>query len=119
MNQQQKQSAARTRRIARVRARILGRTDRPRLAVRRSLKHISAQIIDDATRRTLVAAADRELPKSAKRTKTETALDVGKLLAERALAKSIKTVVFDRRDKKYHGRVKALADGARAGGLTF
>jgi large subunit ribosomal protein L18 len=118
------------RRIARVRARVSGSAVRPRLAVARTLKHIYAQLIDDVSGKTLVAASDRELTaKSGKAGKGEKAKGgmkpiaiaeaVGKLLAERAKAKKIEAAVFDRRDKKYHGRVKALADGARAGGLIF
>lgn len=111
----------RTRRIARVRAKIQGTTERPRLAVHRSLAHVSAQIIDDTNGKTLVAARDVEISAEARKgkTKMELALLLGKLLAERAKAKGITAVVFDRRDKRYHGRVKAVADGAREGGLTF
>lgn len=107
----------RTRRIIRVRAKILGATERPRLAVYRSLSHIYAQIIDDKNGKTLVAASDNEIKEKYK--KIELAYKVGELLAERAKAKKIDKVVFDRRDKKYHGRIKSLADGARAGGLVF
>ena len=105
----------RTRRQKRVRVGINGTAARPRLAVFRSLKHISAQLINDETGRTLVAANDQKL----KGTKTEKATATGKLLAEKALAAKIKEVVFDRRGNHYHGRVKALAEGARAGGLKF
>ena len=111
--------AARKRRLARVRAKIKGTPERPRLTVRRSLKHIYAQIVEDASGRTLVAAADTEIKAGKKKTKTEIAAEVGKLLAERAQKKKLTTVVFDRRDKKYHGRLKALAEAARAGGLIF
>lgn len=118
-NQQRKSNQSRLRRVARVRARIRGQADQPRLAVARTLKHISAQLIDDAAGRTLVAASDRDV-KSVKGMKPlEIAAEVGKILAERAQAKKITSAVFDRRDKRYHGRVKALADGARAGGLAF
>ncbi len=86
--------------------------------MRRSLSHIYAQVIDDASRKTVVAASDADV-KTKGMKKTEVAAEVGKLLAERAKAKGVSVVVFDRRDKRYHGRVKALADGARAGGLTF
>jgi len=106
------------RRVARVRAKITGSTERPRLAVRRTLSHIYAQVIDDSSGKTIAAASDADV-KATGLNKTDVATEVGKILAERAIAKSVKSVVFDRRDKKYHGRVKALADGARAGGLTF
>lgn len=95
-----------------------GTAERPRLTVRRSISHVYAQLVDDQIGKTLVAASDRDV-KEIKGTKTEIALAVGKLLAERAKTKSIGKVVFDRRDKKYHGRIKALADGAREGGLQF
>lgn len=109
---------ARLRRHRRIRSAVHGTATRPRLAVYRSLKHISAQLIDDEAKRTLIAAADRQL-KSRSGTKSERAAAVGKLLAEKALAAKITTVVFDRGGRRYHGRVKALADAARAGGLTF
>jgi large subunit ribosomal protein L18 len=118
MNKQQLKTIAKARRVIRVRAKVKGSTERPRLAVRRSLSHIYAQVIDDVTGKTLVAASDKDV-KTEKLTKTEIATEVGKVLAERAKAKKVETVVFDRRDKRFHGRVKALADGARAGGLIF
>lgn len=105
------------RRIARVRAKVSGTTERPRLTVRRSLAHIYAQVVDDATGKTVAAASDADV--KGKMTKSEAAAAVGKLVAERAIAKSVKAVVFDRRDKRYHGRIKALADAARAAGLVF
>ncbi len=108
------------RRIARVRAKVRGTALRPRLSVARSLKHITAQVIDDNTRKTLASASDADLGKDLeKTTKTEKALAVGKLIAERAKAKGVSTVVFDRRDKQFHGRVRAVAEGAREGGLIF
>ncbi len=113
-----KRKAAKDRRIARVRAIVHGTAARPRLAVARSLKHIGAQVIDDVAGRTLVAASDADVDTKGKK-KTEIAALVGKLVAERAKAKGISTVVFDRRDKRYHGRVKAVADGAREAGLIF
>ncbi|MFZ2804572.1 MAG: 50S ribosomal protein L18 [Patescibacteria group bacterium] len=106
------------RRIARVRAKVTGTAERPRLTVRRTLAHIYAQVIDDSVGKTLAAASDADV-KAKGLKKAEIATEVGKILAERAMAKKVLSVVFDRRDKKYHGRVKALADGARAGGLTF
>ncbi|MFA6534428.1 MAG: 50S ribosomal protein L18 [Patescibacteria group bacterium] len=107
--------AIRARRQHRVRAKISGQPEQPRLSVFRSLKHIAAQLIDDQTGRTLAMADDHEL-KGKKMVKAEA---VGKLLAERATKLGIKRAVFDRGSYKYHGRVKALADGARAGGLEF
>ena len=103
------------RRVLRVRAKINGTAARPRLAVVRSLKHISVQVIDDASGVTIASASDKDL----KGTKLEKASAVGKLIAERAKAKGVSAVVFDRRDKQYHGRVRAVAEGAREGGLQF
>ncbi len=112
----------RKRRHRRVRKKVHGTPERPRLNVFRSLNHIYAQIIDDEAGVTLVAAStiDRELrAKMQGLSKTEQARLVGKALAERALARGISRVVFDRGGYKYIGRVKALADGAREGGLEF
>ncbi len=104
----------------RIRKRIFGTPDRPRLTVYRSLQHIYAQIIDDTKGHTLVAASSLERAIREKPgTKTEKAYLVGQLLAQRALAKGIQKVAFDRNGYKYHGRVKALAEGARAGKLDF
>ena len=120
MNKQQRKSqSARLRRVARVRARVRGVSARPRLAVTRTLKHIYVQVIDDTSGRTLAAASDRDVKAKKGMKPLELATEVGKIVAERAKEKKVSTVVFDRRDKRYHGRVKALADGARAGGLTF
>ena len=108
------------RRIARVRSLISGTAERPRLAVFRSLAHISAQVIDDISGKTLVSARDVELSEAERKgKKRELAHLVGALLGARAREKSIQAVVFDRRDKKYHGRVRALAEGAREAGLIF
>jgi large subunit ribosomal protein L18 len=112
----------RERRRRRIRAKISGTTERPRLAVFRSLSHIYAQIIDDTAGQTLAAAStvEQSLREGANgRTKTEEAKLVGELVAKRALEKDIKQVVFDRAGYLYHGRVKAVAEGARAGGLEF
>lgn len=112
----------RMRRHWRIRKRIVGTPERPRLAVFRSLKHIYAQIIDDTQGRTLCAAStlDKELKgKLQGLTKTQQAAEVGKLIAQRALTLGITQVVFDRGGQKYHGRVKALADAARQAGLVF
>lgn len=115
---QRLQNEARARRVARTRAKVRGTSDRPRLAVSRTLKHISAQVIDDTTGRTLAAASDRDV--TAKGLKPlAIAAEVGKLVAERAKAAKVAQVVFDRRDKRYHGRIQALADGARAAGILF
>lgn len=120
MNKQQRQSNnSRDRRIARVRARVRGKAERPRLTVARTLKHIYAQVIDDVSGRTLAAASDKDVKGAKGQKPVEIATAVGTVLAERAKAKKITQVVFDRRDKRYHGRVKALAEGARAGGLVF
>jgi large subunit ribosomal protein L18 len=108
----------RVRRVARVRARFDGTAVRPRLAVERTLKHIRVQVINDETGKTLVSAGDHEI-KSKTENKVAMAAEVGKLVAEKALKAGIKTVVFDRRSYHYHGRVKAVADGAREGGLIF
>lgn len=104
------------RRHARVRARVRGTAERPRLAVFRSGKHIYAQIIDDVAARTLVAASDL----GGKQAKSlPTAKSVGEALAKAALAKKIKLVAFDRGGYIYAGRIRELAEGARAGGLEF
>ncbi len=106
----------RQRRHARSRARALANTERPRLVVFRSLQSIYAQIVDDAKGVTLVAAHDMKVKKGSK---TERAQAVGKELAEKAKQAGIETCVFDRNGYKYHGRVKALAEGAREAGLQF
>jgi large subunit ribosomal protein L18 len=113
---------SRTKRHKRVRKKVYGTTERPRLNVFRSLKHIYVQIIDDHKGKTLVAAssADKELKgKVATGGNIEAAKSVGLLIAQRATGKGMKSVVFDRGGYLYHGRVKALADGAREGGLEF
>lgn len=110
---------ARIRRHRRVRSKIAGTTERPRLAVFRSNRGISAQLVDDENGRTLAAAAWTSLPKSFKGNKTEQAAEVGKRLAASAKKAGIETCVFDRAGYLYHGRVKALADAAREGGLKF
>lgn len=105
------------RRRRRVRARIAGTQERPRLTIFRSLRHLAAQIIDDRDGRTLIAASDREA--KARGTGIERAAAVGELIAKKATEKKIQSVVFDRRGYKYHGQVKAFADAARKGGLQF
>ena len=103
----------------RVRKKISGTADRPRLCVYRSNAHIYAQIIDDVAGNTLVAASSVEKDFELSGSNKEGARAVGKLVAERALQKGIEEVVFDRGGYIYHGRVKALAEGAREGGLKF
>ncbi|WP_344008550.1 50S ribosomal protein L18 [Nocardioides lentus] len=111
---------ARLRRQARGRKHINGTAERPRLVVTRSAKHISVQVVDDLAGATLVHASSMEADlRSADGDKTATARRVGELVAERATAAGVSAVVFDRAGNKYHGRVAALADGAREGGLTF
>jgi len=110
---------ARARRHRRIRGKMFGTAERPRLVVYRSNKGISAQLVDDLEAKTLAAASWLNLKKSFKGTKTEQAAEVGKLLAANAKQAGIESVVFDRGGYLYHGRVKALADGAREGGLRF
>jgi large subunit ribosomal protein L18 len=113
--------ASTQRRHFRVRKQVNGSAARPRLAVFRSNQHIYAQVIDDTKQQTLVAAStvDKDLKKVENGGNSAAATAVGKLVAERALAKGIKQVVFDRGGNLYHGRVKALAEAARAAGLDF
>jgi large subunit ribosomal protein L18 len=103
----------------RIRQKVAGSTERPRLAVFRSVKHIYAQVIDDAVGHTLAAASSNEKNGIKSGGNVAGAKAVGKLLAERAKEKGVKSVVFDRGGYQYHGRVKALADAAREGGLEF
>ena len=110
---------ARLKRPKRVRAKISGTASRPRLAVYRSNAHISAQVIDDVAGVTLVSASTHEKDFQGNGGNKVAARAVGKLLAERANAKGITEVVFDRGGYLYHGRVSELADGAREGGLKF
>lgn len=110
---------ARIKRHKRVRGKISGTPEAPRLDVYRSSAHIYAQIIDDVNGVTLVAVASNEKDFEGSGSNCEGAEKVGKLIAERAKAKGIENVVFDRGGYIYHGRVKALADGAREGGLNF
>ena len=113
-------SASRLRRQVRVRKKVFGAPERPRLVVTRSARHISAQVIDDTQGRTLASASTMEAAlRAAAGDKSDKAKQVGGLVAERAKAVGIESVVFDRAGYKYHGRVAALADGAREGGLGF
>ena len=117
MNQEIKNRARKERRARRVSAKISGTPERPRLSIFRSNRNIFAQLIDDTKGITLASIHSAAL--SAKGNKTEVATELGKEIAKRALAQNIKTVVFDRGGNRYHGRVKAVADGAREGGLTL
>jgi large subunit ribosomal protein L18 len=110
---------ARERRHRRVRRKIAGTAERPRLVVRRSNRGIEAQLVDDVEGKTLAAASHLGLKKSFKGSKLEQAAEVGKLLAAAGTKAGVETVVFDRGGYLYHGRVKALAEGAREGGLRF
>jgi large subunit ribosomal protein L18 len=105
----------RRRRHLRVRRKVIGTAERPRLVVYRSLKHIYAQLVDDAAQRTLLTVTDGGFDGK----KTDKAREVGKKVAERAKEAGVTRVVFDRAGYRYHGRVQAVADGAREGGLEF
>ncbi len=103
-----------------IRTRVSGTAERPRFQVFRSLNYIYAQLIDDDKGETILAENDREEKKTKKsKNKTERAFEVGERIAEKAKEKNVKKVVFDRKGYLYHGRVKAVADGARKGGLEF
>lgn len=112
---------ARKRRKLRIRAKVTGTSDRPRLSVFRSGRFMSAQIIDDTKGSTMVAVSEKELKgkQSSHVPKIERAKTIGKLLAKKAIDKKITAVRFDRSGYSYHGRVRALAEGAREGGLQF
>lgn len=105
-------------RAKRVRAKIFGTADRPRVSVKRSLRHIKVQVIDDEKSNTILAASDTEL-KGKPASGTERAKQVGMLVAKKAQDKKIKKAVFDRKGYKYHGRVRSLAEGMREGGLEL
>ena len=122
MNTAKKKRLARERRHRRIRKKVFGTSERPRLNVYRSLNHIYGQVIDDNAGHTLVSAStlDKDvLAELGEKNKTEQAFLVGQVLARRALDKGINSVIFDRGGWAYHGRVKALADGARKEGLEF
>jgi large subunit ribosomal protein L18 len=111
---------ARTRRHLRVRKKVTGTSERPRLVVTRSARHMVAQLVDDTLGHTLASASTLEVDlRSHDGDKTAKAKRVGELLAERAKAKGVEAVVFDRGGNRYHGRVAAVADGAREGGLSL
>lgn len=122
MSSPELKTEARLKRKKRIRKKMTGTSERPRLSVFRSAKHIYAQVIDDTSAQTLVAASStekavREHPKF--ESKVALAKYIGKLIAERSMEKGIKKVVFDRNGFLYHGRVKAISDGAREAGLDF
>lgn len=118
MNRLVKKAQNAAQRKNRVRAKVIGTTERPRLSVTISNLHVSAQIIDDSTHKTLVSATTVG-DKQATGSMTEKAAYVGEQVAKKAKAKKVAKVVFDRNGRKYHGRVKALADAARQNGLEF
>ncbi|TDE00879.1 50S ribosomal protein L18 [Jiangella asiatica] len=113
-------AAARNRRHLRVRKKVAGTVERPRLVVTRSLRHMVAQVVDDTTGRTLASATSMEADlRSLDGDKTAKARKVGELIADRAKAAGVEAVVFDRAGNQYHGRVAAVAEGAREGGLKL
>ena len=115
-----KKTSSRLRRQIRVRKKINGTADRPRLVVTKSSKHLFVQVIDDVAGKTLASASTMEADlRGAEANKTDKAKTVGGLIADRAKAAGIDSVVFDRAGNKYHGRIAALADAAREGGLGF
>nr|MBI5455917.1 50S ribosomal protein L18 [Candidatus Levybacteria bacterium] len=103
----------------RVRAKIKGTSDKPRLSVYRSNRFIYAQVIDDEKKKTIVGVSEKNLSLKEKVKKSDRSKELGLLIAKKALDKEVKEVVFDRGSYKYHGRVKAVAEGARQGGLKF
>jgi large subunit ribosomal protein L18 len=119
MDQAKQRVIARGRVRERIRSKITGTSQRPRLAVFKSLKHIYAQVIDDASGKTIVSASSRDKDSSTKGANTAAAKAVGALIAKKAKDKGITRVVFDRGGYLYHGNVKALADAARENGLEF
>ena len=120
MTQVASRGAARRKRHQRIRLHLAGTQDRPRLVVFRSLNHIYAQVIDDASGRTLAAASTLEKDlRGGSSTKSDEAAVVGRLIAERSKEAGIERVVFDRAGFRYHGRIKSLADAAREAGLEF
>ena len=119
MNRTTKKNIRRARRKQGIRKEVFGMPDRPRLSVFRSLNHVYAQVIDDLTGTTVASASTRDKSFGDKGAKMSEATAVGKLVAQRAKEKGVQKVVFDRNGYLYHGRIKALADGAREGGLQF
>lgn len=121
MDQAKQRIINRRKRAFRIRKKVAGSAQCPRLCINRSLRHISAQVIDDTGGKTLVQVGSfcKEISKKKKGTKVDISRTVGETIAEKAREKGIKKVVFDRKGYPYHGRVKALADGARSKGLEF
>lgn len=120
MDKQADKAIRRLRRKGGIRKRVSGTPDRPRLAIFKSLNHMYAQVIDDLAGHTLASASTRDAELKLQKTgNSNAAAEVGKLLAQRAKSKGVEEVAFDRSGFKFHGRVKALADGARKGGLKF
>ncbi len=119
MDQAKQRVTARGRVKVRIRRKVNGTADRPRLAVFRSLKYIYAQVIDDASGKTIASASSREKDSGAKGANAAAAKAVGELIAKKAKDKGITQVVFDRGSYVYHGNIKALADAARENGLKF
>jgi large subunit ribosomal protein L18 len=120
MDRQKVKQLRRRRRVSSIRRRVQGHPSQPRLVVYRSLKHMYVQVIDDLAGKTLASASTRDRSLTADKTgNVEAAQAVGKLIAERAKEQGISAVTFDRAGFRYHGRVKALADAAREGGLKF
>jgi len=109
----------RKRRHRRIRRKLFGTSERPRLCVYKSLRHIHAQLVDDTAGRTLISASTLQLNGAAKGCNVESGKLVGKLIAQRALEKGIKQVVFDRSGYPYHGIIRALAESSREAGLVF
>ncbi len=112
-------AALKARRKSRIRKKVSGTTERPRLSVFRSARHVYAQVIDDTTGHTLAAASSFEHDAVRTSGNVVACAEIGKVLAQRCIDKKITKVVFDKNGNKYHGRIKALADGAREGGLAF
>ncbi|MEX0710375.1 MAG: 50S ribosomal protein L18 [Chloroflexota bacterium] len=119
MIKQASRDALRRKRHQRIRLRLSGSTQRPRLSVFRSTKYIYAQVVDDTSGRTLASASSREASLAAGAGKVDTARSVGRALAQRAKAAGVSAVVLDRGGYRYHGRVRSLAEGAREGGLDL
>ena len=119
MDRAKERVISRTRIRERIRNKVTGTSERPRLAVFRSLKHIYAQVIDDASGKTIVSASSRDKDSGTKGANAAAAKAVGALIAKKAQDKGVKRVVFDRGGYLYHGNIKALADAARENGLEF
>jgi large subunit ribosomal protein L18 len=119
MDKAKERRISRNRIRVRIRRKVSGTAERPRLSVKKSLKHIYVQVIDDASGKTIVAASSREADAGAKGANAAAAKAVGALIAKKAKDKGVKRVVFDRGGYQYHGNIKALADAARENGLEF